>query len=223
MLKIRKTALLLKALEESGEFSGYGSTFGGEPDVYGDIIAEGAFKESLQEHKSNGTMPAMLYGHSHLKEIGEYTDIHEDKKGLYVEGRLWIDGDHPDPDAMKAYRGMKKQNSKMGLSIGYDVKEFVRNEEDDTWTLTKIDLWEVSPVVFPANENARVEAVKSALARGTEVDPRHFEKFLRDVGLSHVQAKRLMADGFSGAFLRDVEADQEIKSRLQTLVNTIGG
>jgi len=35
-----KTApiLELKSLKDSGEFEGYGSTFGGEPDAYGDVL-----------------------------------------------------------------------------------------------------------------------------------------------------------------------------------------
>ena len=43
-----------KVDERTGEFSGYASTFGGEPDSYGDIIAPSAFKGSLREHEKRG-------------------------------------------------------------------------------------------------------------------------------------------------------------------------
>ena len=33
--------------EESGYFKGYASTFGGDPDSYGDIVLQGAFLESI--------------------------------------------------------------------------------------------------------------------------------------------------------------------------------
>ena len=33
-------------IDESGKFTGYGSTFGGAPDSYGDVIVKGALKDT---------------------------------------------------------------------------------------------------------------------------------------------------------------------------------
>ena len=46
-------------VEEDGTFKGYGSVFGGKPDSYGDLIAQGAFKKSLEEGGRNGSGVAM--------------------------------------------------------------------------------------------------------------------------------------------------------------------
>ena len=35
-------------VNEEGIFKGYGSTFGGAPDSYGDVVVEGAFSESVK-------------------------------------------------------------------------------------------------------------------------------------------------------------------------------
>jgi hypothetical protein len=48
----------------------------------------------------------------------------------------------------------------------------------------KLDLVEVSLVTFPANDDARVEAVKFKLAHGQLPTIREFEKLLREAGFS---------------------------------------
>ena len=52
--------MAIKALKDTGEFEGYGSTFTDVPDSYGDVIAKGAYVDSLAAHKSKGTMPKMF-------------------------------------------------------------------------------------------------------------------------------------------------------------------
>src|SRR5680860_1441856 len=118
-------------------------------------------------------------------------NIREDDRGLFVEGKLWIDGSHPDPDAMKAYRGMKKEKGKMGLSIGYSIPDNGSDIDDETGIrdLEKINLWEVSPTVFPMNEAARVDTVKSTLESGGMPTEREIEKLLRDVGIAQSEQK----------------------------------
>jgi phage head maturation protease len=59
-----------------------------------------------------------------------------------------------------------KAGAVTGLSIGYWVRESSFDEKTGIRTLTKLDLVEVSLVTFPANDDARVEAVKFKLAHG---------------------------------------------------------
>ena len=160
--KIMNFPFQIKSIEDTGVFSGYGSVFG-NVDAGHDMVIAGAFEKSLTTHKQRETLPGMFYGHSSKNECGEWLEMSEDSYGLKVKGKLWIDGPHPDHDALKAYRGMKKSKGKMGLSIGYDIPEggaeFVRAE--NYWRLKEIELWEVSVVPFPMNDLARVETVKS--------------------------------------------------------------
>ena len=69
----------LKAIDEKGTFSGYGSVFGVE-DSYGDIVAPGAFKRSLAEQKAKGRAPAMLWQHNTRQPIGAYKSMNKDRE-----------------------------------------------------------------------------------------------------------------------------------------------
>lgn len=169
----------IKAVNADGTVEGYGSVFGVR-DNYDDVIAKGAFIQSLKDHKAAGTMPAMLWQHDADKPIGVWTDMVEDEKGLRIKGQL----------AMETVKGKEahallKMGALNGLSIGFVSKEWAYDSETEVRTLTAIDLWEVSLVTFPANEKARVTNVKSAEEMAT---PKDAEKALRDAGFSKSDA-----------------------------------
>ena len=169
----------IKAVNADGTVEGYGSVFGVR-DNYDDVIAKGAFMDSLKSHKAAGTMPAMLWQHDADKPIGVRTEMVEDEKGLRIKGQL----------AMETVKGKEahallKMGALNGLSIGFMSKEWSYDRETEVRTLTAIDLWEVSLVTFPANEKARVTNVKSADEMAT---PKDAEKALRDAGFSKSDA-----------------------------------
>ena len=206
--------LKIKSVSESGEFSGYGSVFGVK-DSYSDIVVPGAFDASLKRWQEKNQMPAMLWQHRMDEPIGVYTKMEEDDEGLYVEGRLLID---VDPLAKRAH-GHMKAGSLSGLSIGYSLKEYDYDKEKGAWMLKEIDLWEVSLVTFPANDEARISDVKTALSKGEDISPKHLERVLRDVGLSRSQAKAFMSEGFTALKQRDAddEAALETLKSLKTI------
>lgn len=208
MKKILTIPFQVKEVDETGVFSGYGSVFG-NIDHGRDMVIKGAFEKTLAQHTANGTMPLMFYSHNVNKENGEWLEMHEDEVGLFGKGRLWIDGPNPDPDALKAYRGMKKSKGKMGLSIGYDIPEGGAEhvKEGGFWKLKEINLYEVSPTPLPMNELARVEVVKSI----EEIETvRDFERFLRDSGWSKKQAVEIASKGFQ----RRESVDQEMLAEI---------
>lgn len=177
--EVRSFALQIKAAGDDGTIEGYGSVFGVR-DNYDDVIAKGAFVQSLKDHKAAGTMPAMLWQHDADKPIGVWTEMVEDEKGLRIKGQL----------AMETVKGKEahsllKMGALNGLSIGFMSKEWAYDRETEVRTLTAIDLWEVSLVTFPANEKARVTNVKSADEMAT---PKDAEKALRDAGFSKSDA-----------------------------------
>lgn len=192
--------LKLKSVSDSGEFEGYGSVFGVK-DSYDDVVVPGAFSKSLQSWREKNTMPAMLWQHQMDEPIGIYTDMKEDDVGLYVKGRLLIDDD---PLARRAHAHMKA-GSLTGLSIGYMLKDWEYDRTKEVFLLKEIDLWEVSLVTFPSNDEARISDVKSAFARGEMPSQKSIERVLRDVGLSRTQAKAFMAGGYSTLNQRDVD------------------
>lgn len=163
----------VKAINDDGTFEGYGSVFG-NVDSYKEIVAKGAFTESLVSLKSQGRMPALLWQHRSGEPIGVYTEMREDETGLFVRGKL----------ALKTVRGAEahellKINALSGLSIGFMTREDSYDKVTGIRTLNKVDLWECSLVTFPANDSARVSAVKNIESIESLADA---ESFLRESG-----------------------------------------
>jgi len=202
-------------VSDSGEFEGYGSVFGVK-DSYSDIIVPGAFAKSLAAWQEKGRMPALLWQHNMSEPIGIYTEMREDETGLFLKGRLLIDDD---PLAKRAHAHMKA-GSLSGLSIGYVLNDYDYDKQKDAFILKDIDLWEVSLVTFPANDEARISNVKSLLERGETPPPSKVEKALREVGFSGSQAKAFMAKGYSAITPREAAADEALES-LKTLISRI--
>lgn len=90
-----------------------------------------------------------------------------------------------------------------GLSIGYRTVQSTRDATTGVRLLTELDLLEVSIVTFPANERARIRAVKSQFAAGHVPAEKDVEAVLRDAGFSRKQAKALMAHGYKALAARD--------------------
>lgn len=204
----------VKSVTEEGKFTGYGSVFG-NIDLHRDVIMPGAFAKSLDNHKSRGTLPAMLWQHSMRDVVGIYEAMDEDAHGLKLAGELFIKDSIPEAD--KAYTLMRRK-AITGMSIGFNIpkggEEY--NKELNIWEIKEVDLVEVSIVTWPANPEAQIESVKSALQ-----NPREFERLLRDAGLSSLQAKRLMSGGYDALLKRDAEEVDESVEALFAVIKTM--
>lgn len=188
-------------------FSGYGAVFG-NIDAYGDVIAPGAFADTLADAQKSGRWPALLLQHGgflggadDMTPIGILTSMSEDGHGLQVEGTL-----APTRRGEEAYALMKMQPRPAidGLSIGYVAKKWTARSkpEGPRRVLEKIDLMEISLVTFPANPKARVTSVKAS-----EMSEREFERLLmRDAGFSRSEAQLIINSGFKSLVaMRDAD------------------
>lgn len=182
-VKFRDFELAVKGVKDDGSFAGYGSVFG-VVDSYREIVARGAFTESLAQIKAKGRPVPVLWQHRAAEPIGIYTAMQEDETGLYVEGRLLKD----EIGQAKEAHALLKAGAVSGLSIGYYVREDSWDEKERLRTLKRLDLVEVSLVTFPANDEARVDTIKAKLARGALPSLREFEQLLREAGFSKTQA-----------------------------------
>lgn len=205
-IKTLDFGLEIKAVSDDGTFEGYGSVFGVK-DSYDEIVAPGAFSDSLNEHKAAGTMPALLWQHRSGEPIGVYASIEEDSIGLKLSGRL----------ALKTSRGAEahellKMKAISGLSIGFMTREDSFDRLTGIRTLKRVDLWEVSLVTFPANDAARVTGVKSI---ETIEDLKSAEQFLRDSGLSRREAVAFIAKVKS--FSQSESEDTDLKAIIEAL------
>lgn len=229
-MKIKNFEFEIKEVSEDGVIEGYASTFGGKPDSYGDIIAPGAFSETLLKNGRNGTGIPSLWQHDFTEPIGTQ-ELSENKKGLKTKTQLVMEVQR----AREAH-ALAKAGAISAFSIGWD---FIRdkngkvvedayevNEKNGTKILKRIELWEVSLVTFPANTNATITGVKHIFEQAeTE---RHLEEGLREAGLSRSAAKfiiqyldkdRLFRDGkeksLDNDFMSVVENSLKINNSLE--------
>lgn len=186
--------LEVKDVSDAGVFEGYGSMFGGAPDSYGDIVMPGAFADSLAKHRREGTMPLLLWGHNTSElPIGNWMDMAEDGKGLWVKGEL----DLGDPVGARVHKALKRKSVR-GLSIGYmTIEKSTDPKRPGVTLLEKLDLWEISVVNFPANRRSLVTGVKAAIERGDLPTLPQFEDFLREAGFSKSQAAAIAGKGLA--------------------------
>ena len=205
----------IKAVSDDGLFSGYASVFD-NVDSYGDIVRKGAFVESIGEWEAKGKMPPILWNHDPSDPIGIYTKMQEDDKGLYVEGKLLID----DVPRAKQTHALMKAGVIDGLSIGYRVKEYLYNVDEEVTDLIKLSLREVSIVTFPANPETRIEAVKSRLDAGELPTLPEFEKFLREAGFSKSQATAIAGHGLRKLLSDSAPEAKSIQNALNILKGT---
>ena len=145
----------LSSLTETGEVGrlrGYASRFG-EPDQSGDVVAPGAFAESLKRLKEADRSVKLLWQHDPAKPIGVWNQVMENKIGLWVSGEVLTDIQLGAEAAT-----LMKAGAIDGLSIGYRVVRAEPNLDTGGRTLLEIDLWEVSLVTFPMLPTARAQA-----------------------------------------------------------------
>ena len=208
-LKVRDFDLSIKAVEDDGKFSGYGSVFG-VTDSYQEVVAPGAFTESLAEIKAKGRPVPVLWQHRSGQPIGVWDELTEDQKGLYGVGRLLI----ADLALAKEAHALMRVNAVSGLSIGYWVRESSYDEVTGIRTLKKLDLVEISLVTFPANDDARIDAIKMKLAHGQLPSLPEFERLLREAGFSKTQAAVVANRGLPHLLRSESEGAGEQKAEL---------
>lgn len=189
-IKTKDVSFEVKAVEDNGFFSGYCSVFDVE-DSYGDVVKKGAYADTIKAWMDKGKMPPILWQHNRGEVIGVWTKLYEDDHGLYGEGKLLID----DVAKAKEAHALMKHGAIDGLSIGYKVNKWSYNEDSEVLELLAIDLKEVSVVTFPANEDSRIDNVKSILMKGELPTLPEFEKFLREAGFSKTQATAIAGHG----------------------------
>lgn len=193
-MQVRSFDYQVKAVSEDGLFSGYGSVFG-NVDSYNEIVAPGAFADSLAETKAKGRTFPVLWQHRSGEPIGNWDidSLKEDSHGLFGSGQLWLDDA---PYAKVAYRGMQSK-AITGLSIGYYVRDESFDDKTRIRTLKKLDLVEISVVTAPANDDARIDAVKAIIAQGGLPSLKEFEQILREAGFSKSQSTVIANRGLS--------------------------
>ena len=146
--------------EGNGSLEGYASTWIRQPDSYGDVVKEGAFARTLKERWNGGKGIPLLWAHQ-MDSLASYigkADADEDDKGLHFVATF-----DDTPEAQRV-RGLYKDGRLSKFSFAFDVRDNgTVTLEDGTKAneLRDLDLFEISCVCVPANDDAGVVAVKS--------------------------------------------------------------
>lgn len=199
--------------EDGGTVTGYASTFSRERDSYGDVVAKGAFLDTLaawKEKNAQGRYIPLLWGHdtdNPSSNIGRVISAEEDDYGLLITAEL-------DSENEKAQyvRRLLKQGRVYQFSFAYAVLDQETVElEDGTKAneLRKLDLFEVSIVPLPANRHAEVTDVKSG---EIEANP--------DTSVVEVKSSEISAD-FIKAGRRNSAKDADDLNRIKELCGSI--
>lgn len=124
---------------------GYASLWG-VADLNGDVVARGAFADSLARSGVSGVR--MLHQHESRAVVGVWDELVEDERGLFVRGRI------EDWSAEARYAGaLSRAGALDGLSIGF--RTAAARREGRLRVLSRVELWEVSLVTFPMLPGAR--------------------------------------------------------------------
>lgn len=206
----------IKSVEKNGTIEGYGSVFNVK-DHDGEIVAPGAFTESLDWYRDKGLKVPMLWMHQSYEPLGAWDEAKEDGHGLFLRGKMLIE----EVPAAREKHALAEAGALSGLSIGFRTQKSRNDLERNAVVIEKLRLWEVSLVTFPANDDARVTAVKAGCPLPTE---REFEESLREAGYSKSMAMQIIAKGYRAVLHGEHAQDPglaELKRALQNLSQTV--
>ena len=208
-IKLERDFTITKSLSDEGEFEGYASMFSVE-DSHGDTVKKGAFKAGLQKLAKEKRKIKMLFNHDRFSPIGVFKEADEDSKGLFVRGKLTLGVQKADETRL-----LMLDEAVDSMSIGGYVRKELWDTKTSKRELIEIELREISPVVFPALDQARILSVKSLT---DDVPMSDVELVLRDAGFTLKESKRLISIIKGSKTHRDVEG---VSKQLQSLTNLL--
>lgn len=198
----KEYAFEVKSVADAGDTSAAGlGTFDGAASVYnvidlhGDVIAPGAFDDTLSK---TGPDRVLLWQHYIDSPIGMASFV-DSAPSLDTTGT-------PNGEVKQAQEAMAlvRQGAIKGLSIGFNIT----GEEWDGGirTITGVDLWEVSVVTFPANPLANITSAKNAHMALTELKARQ----VINAGADHVKAGKVLSSANRKQLQGAIEALQSV-------------
>ena len=155
-----KEFALIKSADDAGTISGYFSTYDRIPDSYGDVIAKGAFTETIRKRKESGHPFPLCWNHDLNQIIGSVDpdDIEDTDKGPLMKASFF------NTQLAQEKREIVKSGVVYQFSFAYDVLEAGPVELENgvkAYELKKLELFEVSIVPVPANPRAEMTDIKA--------------------------------------------------------------
>ena len=143
---------------DTGTISGYFSTYDRIPDSYGDVVAPGAFTDTIKAREESGHKFPLCWNHDLDQIIGQVDTIEDTEKGPLMTASFF------NTPLAQEKRELVKSGVVYQFSFAYDVLEAGPTTLEDgvkANELRKLDLFEVSIVPIPANQNAVMTEIKA--------------------------------------------------------------
>lgn len=172
-MEFRQSCGEFRAAGEEGVIEGYVTKWG-TIDDYNSTFERGCFAKTLKER---GARVKVLWNHLENELIGKPLELREDDIGLFARLKLVL----PVQRGMEAYE-LAKAEALDSFSFGFrSIK--------DAWVdgvrrIKEVALYEVSPVVFEANENALITGVRSMHNVPNEYRAEDFAQTYADMDLA---------------------------------------
>ena len=155
----------IKSVSDTGEVTGYFSTYDVKADAYGDIIAPHAFDETIKARREIGKPFPLVWNHNMDDPeliIGQVDNIEDDENGPLMTAHFY------DTPKAQAARNLVKEGSVYQFSFAYGI-DAARKPNDDEKSadpnirqvLEKLSLLEVTITPTPANPYAVVTDIKA--------------------------------------------------------------
>lgn len=170
-------------------FSCYGNVKGNIDHAL-DRTLDGAYENSIAEHKANGTAPKMFWNHQSWElPVGTWTEFKEDSVGLYLEGKM------SSIEKGRDIFQLMQEEAIDSFSIGYRVIHDKWNTTDQCNDLIELKIMEVSPVNFACNELSTLQSIQKSLKAGEILSKSDLRQLLQfsQVGLSKRQIDNITA------------------------------
>ena len=146
--------------DDAGTISGYFSTYDRIPDCYGDVVAPGAFTDTIKAREESGHPFPLCWNHDLDQIIGKVDSIEDTEKGPLMTASFF------DTPLAQEKRALVQSGVVYQFSFAYDILEAgptQLSEGVEAFELKKLDLFEVSIVPIPANPRAEVTDIKAGV------------------------------------------------------------
>lgn len=178
-MKYKTFELKFKA-EDLGSVEGYFSTYDKTPDSYGDIIEPGAFTETFEKREKSGHPFPLCFNHDFSAVIGAVKSVKDTEKGPFISA------DFLDTALAQDVRKMLQSGAIYQFSFAYDILEARKPTAEEYkagvtgLVLTKLEVFEISVVTVPANQNAVATEVKAG-KRNSKADEDVIRENIREL------------------------------------------
>ncbi|MEX3610060.1 HK97 family phage prohead protease [Rothia sp. LK2588] len=148
---------------QDGQFKALISTY--NPDSYGDVVAPGAFKNTIAAWEARGDQIPVIWAHDWndpFSHIGVVQKAEETGDGLVVTGYISPEERDSNPKAAQIWRLMKSRRVTQ-FSFAFDVIEGGTIDRDGKsyYELRELKVYEVGPCLLGVNQESELLAAKA--------------------------------------------------------------